>query len=95
MERDKSEKRAFLTPYTVDEMRGWQHFLTDDRVGFALTPDMDIVGIFNNSGKSGAGEDAVILAIAKGGKTRDCIAGYLDKYYNSSEFCPKVRGPLG
>ncbi len=92
-ERDKSTKRPFLTPYTAEDMKGWQHFLTDDGVGFALTPDKDIVGVINNSGKKGAGEEAVTLAIAKGGKTLDCVEGFLDGYYNSFGFVEKSRVP--
>ena len=92
-ERDKSEKRPFLTPYTAEDMKEWQHFLTDDGAGFALTPKKDIVGVFNNSGRPGAGEEAVKLAIAKGGKTLDCVEGFLDGYYNSFGFVEKNRIP--
>ncbi|MDR3570013.1 MAG: hypothetical protein P4L43_18475, partial [Syntrophobacteraceae bacterium] len=42
-QRDKSTKQPFLTPYTGEEMQGWQHFLTDDGAGFAITPDRDMV----------------------------------------------------
>ncbi|MDR3560468.1 MAG: hypothetical protein P4N59_03355 [Negativicutes bacterium] len=91
--RDKSTKRPFLTPYTADEMKGWQHYLTDDGVGFALTPEKDMVGVFNNSGKPDAGAKAVTLAIAKGAKTADAIAGYLDRYYNGFGFNIKESVP--
>ena len=92
-ERDKSEKRPFLTPYTAEDMKDRQLHLTDDGAGFALTPDKDIVGVFNNSGRKGAGEEAVALAIAKGGKTLDCVEGFLDGYYNSFGFVEKSRVP--
>jgi hypothetical protein len=80
--REKSKRPEFLTPYTAEEMRGWKHFVTDDGVGFTLTDKMDIIGVVNNSGKRGAGESAVIEAIAKGGETLNCIDGFLSqKYY--------------
>ena len=90
-QRDKSSKRAFLTPYTAEEMKGWEHYLTDDGVGFSLTPEKDIVGVFNNSGKKGAGKEAVVLAVANGGKTLDCVAGFLDTYYNDFGFVEENR----
>ena len=80
--REKSKRPEFLTPYTAEEMQGWQHFVTDDGVGFTLTDKMDIIGVINNSGKRGAGENAVIEAIARGGKTLDAVGGHLtEKYY--------------
>lgn len=79
--REKSKRPEFLTPYTKEEMEGWQHFVTDDGVGFTLTDKMDIIGVVNNSGKKGAGVDAVIEALAQGGKTLDCIGGHLSAYY--------------
>ena len=93
VQRDKSRYKQFLTPYAPDEMRGWQLYMTDDGVGFALTPEMDMVGVFNNSGNPGAGREAVVLAIAKGAKTCDCIPGFLDIYYNSFGFIEKSRMP--
>lgn len=84
--RDKSIKRQFLTPYTAEDMKDWRLFLSDDGVGFALTPQGDMIGVFNNSGKPGAGQDAVTLAISEGAKTCDCISGYLDDYYNNFGF---------
>lgn|GEM_PF-3733072 len=91
VQRDKSKKNQFLTPYTPEEMKDWQVYLTDDGVGFALTPEKDMVGVINNSGRKGAGEQAVTLAIAKGARTCDCVAGFLDSYYNSFGFIEKYR----
>lgn len=92
-QRDKSSKRPFLTPYQPEEMIDWQLHLTDDGVGFALTPELDMVGVFNNSGKKGAGKEAVSLAIYKGAKTCDCVDGFLSSYYNSFGFVEKKRVP--
>jgi len=37
-ERDNGSKRPFLTPYTAEDMKGWQLYLTDDGVGLPLSP---------------------------------------------------------
>lgn len=52
-----------------------------------------MVGVFNNSGRKGAGEEALALAIAKGGKTLDCVEGFLSRYYDSFGFVEKKRIP--
>ena len=84
--RNKSQRPEFLTPYTAEEMKGWRHFATDDGVGFTLTDKDDIIGVVNNSGRKGAGVNALVEAIAKGGKTLDCIDGRLADYYHKFGF---------
>jgi hypothetical protein len=66
--REKSARKMFLTPYTAEQLAemGAKVWLTADGVGFALKPDGDIIGVFNNSGRPGAGQDALIMAIAEG-----------------------------
>ena len=90
--RERTKRPEFLTPYNKDEMSAWDNYLTDDGVGFSLTDKQDIVGIFNNSGKRGAGQEAVVTAINKGGKTLDNIGGFLDDYY--SKFGFKIKEKL-
>jgi hypothetical protein len=90
--RERTKRTEFLTPYNKDEMSAWDNYLTDDGVGFSLTDKQDIVGIFNNSGKRGAGQEAVVTAINKGGKTLDNIVGFLDDYY--SKFGFKIKEKL-
>ena len=90
---EKSKRPEFLTPYTAEEMKGWKHFITDDGVGFTITDKDDIIGVINNSGKKGAGEHAVIEAIAKGGKTLDCVGGHLRDYYEAFGFVERKRVP--
>jgi len=91
--RCQSKRSMFLTPYTPDQLRemGAKIYLTDDNVGFALTPDGDMIGVFNNSNRRGAGQEAVILAIAEGAKTLDCIGKYLKEYYEYFGFVEKER----
>lgn len=91
--RSKSSRPEFLTPYTAEDMRGWKHFATEDGVGFTLTDKMDIVGVINNSGVKGAGQEAVIEAVSLGGKTLDCVGGFLDGYYERFGFKEIKRVP--
>lgn len=79
--RERTPHKAFLTPYTAEEMRDWRCYLTEDGVGFALTPEGDLVGLINNSGRKEACADAVVWAIREGARTCDCVAGFLDQWY--------------
>jgi hypothetical protein len=79
--REKSSRPEFLTPYTAEEMKGWNHFITEDEVGFTLTDKMDIIAVVNNSGQKGAGVAAVTQALAQGGQTLDCVDGFFGDYY--------------
>jgi hypothetical protein len=92
-QRDKSPKKEFMTPYKPEQMKDWDLNLTDDGVGYALKPDGDMVGVFNNSGRRGAGEHAVIEAISKGAKTCDAIGGHLASYYKNFGFEETNRVP--
>ena len=89
--RSTSKRPEFLTPYKETEMENWQLSLTDEGVGYAITDEADIVGVFNNSTKRGAGKEAVIDAIGSGGKTLDCFDGFLDTYYKKFGFKLKER----
>ena len=89
--RNTSKRSMFLTQYTPDQLREMSAkiYMTDDNVGFALLPDGDMIGVFNNSSRRGAGAEAVILAIAEGAKTTDCYDGYLSRLYNKFGFTQK------
>ena len=91
--RSESKRNMFLTPYTPDQLRemGAKIYLTDDNVGFALLPDGDMIGVFNNSSRRGAGIEAVILGIAEGAKTLDCVDEWLVRYYKCFGFVEKER----
>jgi hypothetical protein len=91
--REQSARKMFLTPYTAEQLaeKGARIFLTDDGAGFALTANGDMIGVFNNSGRSGAGVEAVILGIAEGAKTLDCIGSHLENYYARFGFVEKER----
>jgi len=50
-----------------------------------------MIGVFNNSARRGAAVDAVILGIAEGAKTLDCIDSWLVDYYKQFGFVEKER----
>jgi DNA-binding protein H-NS len=85
-ERKKNKRVDFLSPTPVEGLSQHKLFLTDDGVGYALSPEGDLQGVFNNSGRPGAGVEAVVHAIAQGAKTLDCYAGYLPEYYSNFGF---------
>lgn len=87
--RDTSSRNAWLTPYTPDEMKDFKLFMSDDGVGFAIKPDGDLVNIFNNSGKKGAGAEAIAHGIEQGAKKLDCVGDYLAGRYNEAGFVLK------
>lgn len=86
--RDKGTRGAWLTPYAPDEIKakGFKTFMADEGVGYALTPDGDLVNVFNNSTRKGAGQDAVVHAISQGAKTLDALDGFLPDYYSKFGF---------
>ena len=91
--RGKSKRSQYLSQYSAQELQEMNArlYLTEDNVGFALTPDGDMINVFNNSDRKGAGQEAVILAIAEGAKTTDCIGDGLAEIYNRYGFTEKSR----
>lgn len=85
--RDKNKRSAFLSQSGPEAISGHQLYLSEDgTVGFALSPEGDLQNVFNNSGRKGAGTDAILHAIQLGAKTLDCMAGYLPQYYSNFGF---------
>lgn len=85
--RDKSSRINYLSPIKPDDLSGYKLFASRDRtVGVAVSPTGDINNVFNNDGPKGAGAKAVKVAIANGGVTLDCYAGFLPMYYSKLGF---------
>ena len=82
--RDKctpKKYRAFVTPYTEEEYREMKakFYLSETgKSGFALKPDGDIISVFAKAG-SEEGFNAMIQAIASGGRKLDCFEGFLSE----------------
>jgi len=94
--RNRSKRLQYLTTYSADEMRerGFSLNLSaDGGVGYALTPDKDLVNVFNNSGVPGAGDEAIINAIKDGAETLDCFDGFLVRHYKKFGFKTYKRDP--
>lgn len=91
--RDRSSRSQFLTPYTAKELKNYRLFLNKEGVGYALSPEGDMVGVFNNSSIPGAGREAIVHGISNGAKTLDAIDGFLPKYYNQFGFVEEKRLP--
>jgi hypothetical protein len=90
-QRAKNKRTQYLSPYTPEELSKFELYVTEDGVGYALTPEKDLVGVFNNSGIKGAGEAAIIDAISKGAKTLDAFDPFLPKYYARFGFVEAKR----
>lgn len=89
--RDKSTRPGFLSTSTPDELRGSKLFLSKDgKAGAALT-GVDIANVFNNGGPKGAGIDAIVHAIDRGGRTLDAYHGYLTELYRQLGFVETGR----
>lgn len=77
----------FYTHYDEDTLNAWGLWVAiEGGVGFALTPDGEIVNLFNNSGRKLAGREALDLAISKGGYKVFCFDGFLRGYYERVGF---------
>jgi hypothetical protein len=85
--RDKSTRAGFLSPYTPEELANARLYKASDMdVGYAITPEGDLINVFNNSGIEGAGAEAVIDALKNGARTLDCLGEDLVKYYQHFGF---------
>jgi len=104
--RDKlpGELRAFLTPYTAEDIhakiaQGAKVYLSEDKTtGYLLVPLADRPGqyelcnLFNAGGPPRAGVAAAIQAIAQGASQLDCIGPRLLELYSQLGF--EVYRPL-
>lgn len=85
--RDKSKKSVFLSHQTPEELHGCDLILSSDgKVGAAVTPDGDLINVFNNGGPKGAGTEAILEAIDRGAITLDCFDDFLPTYYHQYGF---------
>lgn len=79
---DDPEMGAFLTVHSPSELEGYTLIGTENgAVGVAVSPEGDLQNLYNHSGPSGAGEEAIERAIEAGGRTLDCYDGFLRDLY--------------
>ncbi len=63
---------AFVSKYHIEEYKNMKLFITSDKTaGIAITPDNDIVSIFNGGEKNGVLKTLLPLAIEQGGRKSD------------------------
>lgn len=84
--RDSSSKIADATSeFSSVGAAGTRYFLTtDERSGYAIRPDGELVYVF--SLEPGRGNSLVSSAIANGAERLDCFDGYLPRLYASHGF---------
>ena len=63
----------------------------DCTIGFAITPGLELVNLFNNTGIRGAGSNAIRTAIELGATRLNCFDGPLVKYYEIFGFIEFAR----
>lgn len=90
-----SEKKGFLTPYSIEEFSKMKLFLIKDgekiqNAGFAIKDGDDIVSVHNNSNIRGIGNQMIEEAKKQGGSKLDHFDGFLSGYYRKHGF--KVVG---
>jgi hypothetical protein len=85
--RDKGDDPTALTQSTEAELQEFELFTIKGKdAGYGLTPEKDLVSLFNFSGEKGLGTELVIDAISKGVKTLDAFDGFLIDYYEQFGF---------
>ena len=85
--RGKGTDPTLLTQFTEKELTSFNIMMVKGKnAGYAITPEKELVNLFNYSGIKGLGKKLVIDAIAKGVKTLNCFDGFLPKYYIQFEF---------
>lgn len=80
--RSKGVDPTLLTQFTKKELASFDITIIKGKdAGYAITPEEELVGLFNYSDIKGLGKELVIDAIAKGARTLNCFSGFLPKYY--------------
>ena len=85
-----NEHGAFVTKRSIDEYKDMKLYITlDGCAGIAITPDKNIVSIFNGGEKKGVLKTLLPLAIGQGGRKLDNFnSGKLSAMYELYGFNP-------
>jgi hypothetical protein len=90
--KDSLKFGASVHAYGADEYSGTKMFVTpDDKAGFALKPDGDIVSAFSNSKAKRAGDSILALAVQQGGRKLDAFDTVLPRIYSDNGFRAVAR----
>ncbi len=88
----KTHGRKWVKIRTEDEYaeivsQGGQLYLSpDSEAGFGISPDKELISLFNNSKQKGLGAEGVKFAIAHGATWLRTFDGYLRSYYENLGF---------
>jgi len=90
--RNESKRVQYMSPLSAEDLQSSRLFMSKDgKIGFSVSGDGDIQNVFNNSDEHGAGVDAIVDAVAHGGRTLDCYDKYLPKLYSQMGFVETSR----
>lgn len=84
---------AFLTAYTPDEydaMNAVCYLIVDERSGYAIKPDGDLISVFSLPGAN-QGDRAIKSAIKNGATKLDCVSDFLKTIYQRFGFVEYKR----
>ena len=82
-----SKRLEFLTVYTDEEPdKSDLYIATGGGVGLAISPDKELLNLFNNTGTKLCGREAVDFAISKGARKVFYLDGFLHAYYRHFGF---------
>lgn len=85
---------ASVHAYDAADYRGMKTYVTpDDKAGFALKPDGDIVSAFSQSKAKRAGDSILALAVQHGGRKLDAFDTVLPAIYSDNGFRAVARIP--
>ena len=92
--KDNSSNKQAASLTSADQMKPGTKFYTNgEGVSYAISPEGDLQGVVNNSGKKGGLAAAVPDAISKGAKTLDAWDLYLPKQYEKYGFERTTKSP--
>jgi len=90
--RDRGARPGYLSPLTPGDLSGSRLFMSEGgKAGFSISSDGDIQNVFSNVKGSRAGADAVVDAVANGGRTLDCFGEFLPNLYSQMGFVETGR----
>lgn len=89
--RNKSTRSGFLSELTPADLATSDLIMNPQGTVGAAVTNRDIGNVFNNGGGKGAGIDALVQAIERGGRTLDAYEGFLPQLYGQLGFVETGR----
>lgn len=87
----KSNHKEYLTIHSLEHLKQFSIYkLKNQDIGFAITPDHEIVSVHNNSGVHKLGRYLVLKAVELGGNKVFHFDGWLTGFYSNLGFVEDV-----